>query len=272
MYCLTPFSKRDEVTGKWSTFPCGKCPACLARHRSEWIFRITQEWKRWKSCAFVTLTYDDDNLRLPDKRTFQLFMKRLRQKMDNKLVYYACSEYGDKSFRPHFHAVFFGSWIDHDRFKRLIFESWPFGLIDYVPHLSPKIVSYVTKYMLKSDRDRLAALGLPDNFRLMSKGLGRSWLENPENHVQTLNNLENGRWSVSVNGDPIALPRYYRDKIVGVTDSLKSFVKKFSDEFNDYVESVQFAEDVENGLDPYKMQVERKSKIIQDHIVKVKRI
>ena len=48
--------------GEYITFPCGICPACKARNRNEWHFRIMQELKYATSAYFMTLTYRNENL------------------------------------------------------------------------------------------------------------------------------------------------------------------------------------------------------------------
>lgn len=61
--------------------------------------------------CFVTLTYDDDHipaggtLHRPD---FQKFMKRLIKNSGKKIRRFYCGEYGDDTFRPHYHACLFG--------------------------------------------------------------------------------------------------------------------------------------------------------------------
>lgn len=46
------------------------------------------------------------------KRDFQLFMKVLRRRTGQKVRYFAAGEYGDKTFRPHYHAIIFGLHLD----------------------------------------------------------------------------------------------------------------------------------------------------------------
>lgn len=63
-----------------------------------------------KDNSFVTLTYSEENL--PDDlsvspKTVSLFVKRLR-KGGVKFRYFACGEYGDHTFRPHYHLALFG--------------------------------------------------------------------------------------------------------------------------------------------------------------------
>lgn len=62
--------------------PCGKCPACLANQRQEWVFRLKQEYLASNFAIFVTLTYNDENVPLDfsvNKKDVQDFHKRLRK-------------------------------------------------------------------------------------------------------------------------------------------------------------------------------------------------
>lgn len=48
-----------------------------------------------------------------DKRDCQLFMKRLRKYFgDIKIRFYLAGEYGDKTLRPHYHAILYGISVD----------------------------------------------------------------------------------------------------------------------------------------------------------------
>lgn len=61
--------------------------------------------------AFVTLTYDDEHLpadgSLKPTDTTN-FLKRLRKTLPYKIRFYLVGEYGDQSWRPHYHAIVFG--------------------------------------------------------------------------------------------------------------------------------------------------------------------
>ena len=69
------------------------------------------------------------------KRDCQLFLKRVRKNLkkhtDEKLRYYLVSEYGPKTFRAHYHGMFF---FDEERtlkvLPQVIRKSWPYGRID----------------------------------------------------------------------------------------------------------------------------------------------
>lgn len=76
------------------------------------MHRICLEASQYEDNAFVTLTYDDDHL--PEggtlvPRDLQLFLKRLRKSIEpRKVRFFAVGEYGDETFRPHYHLGLFG--------------------------------------------------------------------------------------------------------------------------------------------------------------------
>lgn len=79
-----------------------------------WSVRCVHEAQLWPRNCFITLTYNDSHLPRPgslDPRALQLFFKRLRKHMGS-FRYYACGEYGDENWRPHYHALLFG--LDFD--------------------------------------------------------------------------------------------------------------------------------------------------------------
>lgn len=125
MYCRKPFvrdptgsvfrstNKEDWIKGV--PFPCGKCLPCRINKRRQWTTRLVLESFCHSSSSFFTFTYNDENLPLTDKglptlqpRHFQLFMKRLRKELPFPIRFYVAGEYGSKSLRPHYHAIFFG--------------------------------------------------------------------------------------------------------------------------------------------------------------------
>lgn len=85
--------------------------------------RMMHEMSLHEDNCFITLTYDDENL--PEdsslnKKHFQKFMKDLRN--DNrgkKIRFFHCGEYGEQTFRPHYHAILFG----HDFEDRRLFKT-----------------------------------------------------------------------------------------------------------------------------------------------------
>lgn len=107
------------VTGGHA-FPCGQCMPCRWNRRRMWQHRIMLERALHSDSCFLSLTYNDNTLPLTSLPTghavaslepqhLSLWLKRLRRAIEPlRIRYYAVGEYGDESFRPHFHAVLFG--------------------------------------------------------------------------------------------------------------------------------------------------------------------
>lgn len=136
MECLSPLTFKKN--GLIQTVPCGKCLSCLSRRRSSWSFRLNQEMRVSTSAHFLTLTYSDENLpRSPTgfpvvvKRDVQLWLKRFRKLLSPfKVRYFAVSEYGTQTFRPHYHVILF-NFPNHLDINVLLEKSWTHGFFSY---------------------------------------------------------------------------------------------------------------------------------------------
>lgn len=170
MMCLKPFRKGIMAYG------CGQCMPCRINRRRMWTGRMLLELLEHPASCFVTLTYDKEHLPgdlCVSKREAQLFLKRLRREFSTRSIrYLMCGEYGDASWRPHYHGILYGvSPAEENRIRRC----WEKGFI-CVGTAEPKSVNYclayVTKNMVKPGDYRLK--GRTPEFRLMSSkpGLG----------------------------------------------------------------------------------------------------
>jgi hypothetical protein len=115
--CLFPVTAQKQEFGRPkfdpegdTLIPCGKCHECKTKRASEWAIRCRHEIACHDENCFITLTYDDEHLPsfLVVKDYFQKFMKNLRKKTKKKLKYIVSHEYGERSGRPHHHAIIFG--------------------------------------------------------------------------------------------------------------------------------------------------------------------
>lgn len=216
--CLTPYPVKMNHEC-YVNVPCGKCPECRRRRVSAWSFRLMQEEKRSTSAHFITLTYDTSHVPI-SKLGFmslsyddaQLFFKRLRKRVSShspnvRIKYYLAGEYGGKTNRPHYHAIIFN--VD-DIFD--IEKSWKMGTTHYGT-VSGASIGYTLKYLDKPRRfpmhkndDRL-----PER-ALISKGLGAGYLtkEMLDWHKADLTERMH---MVTIQGQKISMPRYYKDKI-----------------------------------------------------------
>lgn len=121
-----PLEKRDPYY-KYQDIPCGQCIGCRLDYSRKWADRLMMEAKNHKHTWFITLTYNDFNLPLGEKyvptlkkKDVQLFMKRLRKAIEPVKVRFYCSgEYGEESFRPHYHLILFGLELTDLKFYKV---------------------------------------------------------------------------------------------------------------------------------------------------------
>lgn len=189
MICKYPYCRRPEGVSRLKTmydrdarndvtpFGCGQCMPCRVNKSREWQFRLLLENTTNPFSAFITLTYDQENI--PDygnlsKRDAQLFLKRFRSRCENGSVrYYLVGEYGDSSSRPHYHAIMF---TNAPITESKVSDSWRLGHI-MVGGVTAQSARYVTGYVMKkmNRKEDTRLLGKEPEFAIMSKmngGLG----------------------------------------------------------------------------------------------------
>lgn len=130
----------------------------------DWSTRLVHEAAQHEQSSFITLTYSDEHLP-PDYsinvRDLQLFMKRLRKaRSGQKLRFFACGEYGEQGYRPHYHLIMFGYMPDditpwrktpsgYVTYRSVELEKvWPFGHVE-LGSFSRESAGYVARYCLK---------------------------------------------------------------------------------------------------------------------------
>lgn len=173
MICTKPF-----FTGK-AAYGCGQCMPCRLNRRRLWAHRIQLEALCHAESSFVTLTYADGDQRELDPRHLVLFLKRLRKSVvRSRLRYFAVGEYGDRTFRPHYHLALFGLGACEAPGVigdcpcsncSVVRETWGFGHVmvgSLSPHSATYLAGYVTKKMTQRDDVRLG--GLHPEFARMS--------------------------------------------------------------------------------------------------------
>lgn len=250
--CLYPIPKKVPPNAncpEWRviSIPCGKCVDCKKKYQNSITIRIIEELKCWSKSSFVTLTYSEANLPQyvnPEtgethgtlvKEHFQKWLKRFRSayyfkyKKKPKFKYFLCGEYGPRTFRPHAHVIFFG--LDRLELNDAIAD-WQnrYGFVDYekIDLTSTKSLAntgrYIGKYSSKGVFENpLVELGLvAPTFRLMSKGLGLSYIEkNKKYHLSGNIDDITDKYNYCLNGVKYSLPRYYKTKIYGEKSRLQ---------------------------------------------------
>lgn len=189
--------------------PCGKCLICLENKRNEWAFRLEREARSCKITRFVTLTYHDGVLPAAgvSKRHVQLWLKRLRKRLGERMRYYLVGEYGSKHGRPHYHALLFNCGDDAAVRSAWTYRGRSLGIVDVRP-VSTGRIRYITKYVIQRV-DHVGDRRKP--FALMSRayGIGGMYLTD-EMVAWHRSGMKNYAMDCAVR---VRLPRFYKDKI-----------------------------------------------------------
>lgn len=154
--------------------------------------------------VFVTLTYDDAHL--PQDgcvsiRAMQLFIKRLR-KQGHKFRYYLVGEYGDNTYRPHYHLALFGfpqCFRGQTDLRKSVCcktcssikNAWQNQGAIQVAFLEPASASYIAGYVTKKIKGLGVSLpkGLSPEFQRVSlkPGLGLRVMHDVADRLLTYN-------------------------------------------------------------------------------------
>ncbi|WGL31432.1 replication initiator protein [Dipodfec virus UOA04_Rod_1040] len=218
-----------EDFSKGCYVPCGKCAVCKERRKSAWMLRNTLEYLSSDSAYFFTLTYNDDHLPLKvtddgvilpvvRKRDIQLFLKRLRKSLDYKIRYFVVSEYGPKTFRPHYHGIIYNI---HREDLEKIGNAWSNGFVKVDP-VTPGRIAYCSSYCfddldLTQDHEK--------NFLLASRrpAIGGIDVVN-DRIIEYVRRVRNGRIPISSpTGETFfyRIPKYLMEKIFSDSERLK---------------------------------------------------
>lgn len=204
----------DDVYHK---VPCGKCGFCLQSKRSQWMFRI--HWEMFHQLHpgwFLTFTYNEKCVkRTADHRLslrfsdIQKFLKKLR-----KAKYYAkyvcVGEYGGQTKRPHYHMLL---WTDCPVLSLDKFWTTSKGLSlgrIHTGRITMESAMYTLKYIIQPKQK--SENGLEKTRAQFSHGLGLAYLSNRVYEYHTLD-YESPVFTSRVDGQSVALPRYYQYKI-----------------------------------------------------------
>lgn len=132
---------------------------CRINQQRVWACRIQLEAFYHPQSIFITLTYNDDtvpvtedgqqNLSVEDIRAFNRRLKR-RCRSIQPIRHFSVGEYGNKTERPHYHAVIFGLGLEHEP---LIQRCWNTKKVKrgftQVSELTPQRAAYIAQYTTK---------------------------------------------------------------------------------------------------------------------------
>jgi hypothetical protein len=246
MQCVSPITLRDEVTGRYNTFPCGSCKYCKENRRNQWSFRLEQEWRNSITAYFYTLTYENVYLPLEEKpplsgmfepvlqrEHLSAFIKRLRTRKER--AYQNRKDTIDKSWQKVWKTETSGRWKGR---KRLQFK-YPirfFGVGEYGeqngrPHYHAIIFNIPNELHIKAAQNQwkygkvhigevneasihyTTKYGLKkENFAIMSRnpGIGSNYLD--DDSIYKFHS--SGNDYVKASKLKVPMPRYYKEKYI----------------------------------------------------------
>lgn len=213
--------------------PCGKCIGCMQTRARDWAIRCKHEAMYHSESAFITLTYNNENLPKDgsvDVSEFQRFMKRLRFETKKKIRFFHCGEYGKRLQRPHYHALIFGhNFPDRTLWKekpnRLYVSKelerlWPYGF-STIGQVTDATAQYVARYTLKKVFGEQAKNHYGEKhpeYITMSRrpGIGKKWYDQFKNDIYE---ASKGwyRWP----GGALTMPPKYYDRLMAIEEPEK---------------------------------------------------
>lgn len=247
--------RRDDSVGAMS-LPCGRCIGCRADQARDWTVRLVGEGRMHDASQVLTLTYADEHVPLHGSVCWsdvQKFLKRYRKWLSSEgepsISYRGCSEYGERTYRPHYHVVIFGHLFSD---RRLIGkagdgsgqfssakadELWGLGHVR-IGEFSAASAGYIASYLVKAAPSELERRGFckldpetgeivqlerPRSYGSCRPAIGKRWWERfgatdvaPHDHC-------------ILNAKPVKVPRYY-DKLLGREDEALFDQRKFERE------------------------------------------
>lgn len=211
--CYSPISIQNPASSDKNnriTVPCGKCYNCRTNHRNAWTFRLYSELKDHDNAYFLTLTYAKGMIKQGGlhKSDLQTYIKRVRYYTNFR--YYGIGEYGETTFRPHYHLLAFGF---SNESKQKFIDCWEHGNV-YIGTVTSQSIHYVTKDLNKFLGKEN---GRNKEFRIMSTkpAIGFNEIKN------MWRNVKQKDFTVNYNGLPMTMPRIYQEKIFSYKDREK---------------------------------------------------
>lgn len=249
------FHRTAEGAKTISEVACGQCNDCRIAKAREWATRAMHEAQLHKKNAFITLTYNDENLPANmslDVAIWKAFAHRLRKAI-GPFRFIHVGEYGAENFRPHYHALIFGQNFEEDRAVwhedpatgRRYYRSpklaklWPAGFHD-IQDLSQEAANYVCQYAVKKiygtsveaeerreqryqrvDPTTGEVWQVAEETWTMSRrpGIGEQWIKKYKTDVFPLDH-------VIAKGREQRPPRYYLDKLKEMNEDEYTAVKQ----------------------------------------------
>lgn len=231
---------RDQAYKANLYLPCGLCIGCRLEQAKESALRCHHESTLHYENCFITLTYS--NQEIPPYESlvhehFQKFIRSLRKKTQEKIRYYMCGEYGEKTQRPHYHAILFGFDFPNKKLVNirngnrvyisdLLSEVWTRGTHE-IGSVNFNSAGYVARYILKKHKGQRGLIAYSEQNRIppytrcsLKPGIGHDYYEKNKTDFFPRD------YAVLPDGRQTSVPRYYQRLLERSDPALAEKLKK----------------------------------------------
>jgi hypothetical protein len=199
-----------------------------------------------EASTFATFTFDRPAYSVRPEHLRRLIARLRKRFKDRRIRYFGVGEYGDETFRSHYHVALFGvSELE----ERKVQDSWiaSFTGVDGDVEGSPGFISlrpldanraqylagYVVKKMVRKDDDRLSAGMHPEFARMSTRpGIGAGAIEKLAQAIDVpgiIEGCDDVPMSIRLSGKIYPLGRYLRERLrdeIGFTEEYKETLKQ----------------------------------------------
>lgn len=141
---LNEENENKGIRWRYQAIPCRHCYACSLNYAAQWASRLAAEASYYEQNYFITITYNDMFLPIPEKvyygetddayfendgtwdgtlvkKDIQDFKDRLRKHLEYRgklgnFKFFYCGEYGGETQRPHYHMIVTDCQLDESQF------------------------------------------------------------------------------------------------------------------------------------------------------------
>jgi hypothetical protein len=228
---------------------CQNCIECRKQKAREWQIRLQEEIRKGNRGYFVTLTFSNESIEkiinLPKAKNrvnlkelegyeldneiatvaVRLFLERWRKEYKKSLRHWLITELGHKGTENiHIHGIV---WTDKD-FEN-IRKHWQYGFVfpykekdKRENYVNEKTVNYIIKYVTKVDEKHY---GFKSKI-LTSAGIGDNYMKRNDKIKNYFNDERTNETYITRQGNKMALPIYYRNKIYSELEREKLWLYK----------------------------------------------
>lgn len=211
---------------------CGQCMECRKAKANQWRVRLHEEIKVQKYKYFITLTiapielnklinkYNIEDVNEVATKAVRLMLERIRKDYKKSIKHWIVTELGqNNSERIHLHGIIFTEYPINNEWLE---KYWKYGHADTGKYCNARTVNYIVKYIFKLDPKHKGYIPKI----LCSSGLGKDYITNFAKEKHKYIGKETKDYYTLPNGQRVALPIYYRNKVFTEEEREKLWLHK----------------------------------------------